>query len=190
MAVAGAPVFVSLFACNLSMSIAVSAVVYPSVRLRLLLAAFGIVTLTVAMVMLLSPGRYAALPALSGAGASALCGLFLLLSAARGTDPQRLDISGVGQIRLTVYLVSTPVSAPVRAPERGTGALPVAGSDLGETLLLMPGSTLWPGLLLLLLQGADGRVRVLPVWPGSVAPGVFRPLSIACRSLAARMPRQ
>lgn len=171
------------------MSIAVSAVVHPSVRLRLLLAAFGIVALTVAIAMLMSPGRYAALPALPGACASALCGLFLLLSAARGTDPQRLDISGVGQIRLTVYLVNALVSALVHAPERGTGALPVAGPDPGETLFLMPGSTLWSGFLLLLLQGADGRVRVLPVWPGSVAPGVFRPLSLACRSLAARAPR-
>jgi toxin CptA len=50
----------------------------------------------------------------------------------------------------------------------------------------MPGSTLWPGLLLLHLRAEDGVMVVLPVLPDSVSAGLFRPLSVACRTIAAR----
>lgn len=51
---------------------------------------------------------------------------------------------------------------------------------------LRAGAVLWPWLLVLPLRLADGRLVRLLVLPDSVAPGAFRPLSVACRACAAR----
>ncbi|NRR32367.1 flagellar hook-length control protein [Oxalobacteraceae bacterium] len=135
------------------MSIAVSAIVYASPRLRLLQALFSLCVLS-------SAG------ACASTGAAALCavlGLASLAALRRRPTAQRLDISGVGQLRLTVYLP--------------TGAVSTA-----EPVVLLAGSTLWPGLLLLRLGHADGRVTTLPLWPG----GALRAVAVACRAIAAR----
>jgi hypothetical protein len=146
------------------MSIAVSAVVRPSVCLRLSLA--GLALCALAASLALGGGGY--LLGGAGAGASALAGLVCLVFPGQNTKPRRIDISGVGQIRLTVY--------------QGMAG---AAAD-GVLVTLMPGSTLWPGLLLLRLRGDDGGVLALPLWPGNVAAAAFRPLAVACRLIAAR----
>lgn len=80
----------------------------------------------------------------------------------------RIDISAVGQIRLTVYHQR---DAP-RAEE-------------GQGVRLLPGSTLWPGLLLLRLENDSARVHWLAVLPDSAAPDVRRRLALAARAIAA-----
>lgn len=145
------------------MSIAVSAVVHPSVFLRLLAA--GLALCALAAGLALAGGGF--LLGLPGAGASALAGLGCLVFPGPNIKPLRIDISGVGQIRLTVY--------------QSMGG---AEGALGARLL--PGSTLWPGLLLLRLRCDDGAVLSLLLWPGNVAGAAFRPLAVACRLIAAR----
>jgi toxin CptA len=48
---------------------------------------------------------------------------------------------------------------------------------------LLPGSTLWPQLLLLRLGTEEGAVLLLPVLRDSVSPGVFRALAVAVGAL-------
>lgn len=152
------------------MSIAVSAIVRPSSRLRLLQAGFAasVLGLAAATAGLAWPVVCSAVGAC--AGLAALAGL------RRNAKARQLDISGVGQIRLTVYQGMAPQIA-----EQGGGA-----DGAPPALQLMAGSTLWPGLLLLRLRRADGGVERLLLLPDSVAAGAFRPLAVALRAIAAR----
>lgn len=138
------------------MSIAVSAIVRPSSGLRLLHAGLcGCVS--------------ASAWACPGWPLQLLCVLAGIAGWYFGRihrEAFRLDIYGVGQIRLTVYQQTGKENSG--APQR-----------------LLDGSTLWPGLLLLRLGDTDGRVTVLPVLPDSVIPADFRALALACRALAA-----
>ncbi|MFD2272258.1 flagellar hook-length control protein [Undibacterium arcticum] len=86
----------------------------------------------------------------------------------------RIDISGIGQIRLTddKALADISASASIDAAH-------------GELVSLMPGSTLWPMLLLLSLKHEDGRTWVVPVLRDNVASDAFRRLSVACCWIAA-----
>ena len=150
------------------MSIAVSAIVRPSVCLRLLSA--GMACCAIAVGAALAGGIGGAfLAPLAGAGASALAGVVCLLFPCQNRKPRRIDISGVGQIRATVYL--------------DMGGAGEGADGVG----LLPGSTLWPGLLLLRLRRDDGGVLVLALWPGNVGAGAFRPLAVACRAIAVRV---
>jgi hypothetical protein len=100
-----------------------------------------------------------------GVAAPLLCVLAGLLGWVLGRPrgiALRLDISGVGRFRLAVY------------------------QEPGTTLRLLDGSTLWPGMLLLRLAGADGGVRSVLVLPDGVTRGELRALSLACRSVAGR----
>ncbi len=81
----------------------------------------------------------------------------------RNVKPARIDISGVGQLRLTVY------------HETGTG----------QGMRLLPGSTLWSGLLLLRLRSDAGAVHWLAVLPDSATPDARRRLALAVRAIAA-----
>jgi len=83
-----------------------------------------------------------------------------------------LDISPVGQLRLAVYL------------EHG-GAPSGSGPLVPIVLRLLPGSTLWPSLLVLCLADAAGRRTQVLVQRGSSCVA-FRPLAVACRAIAAR----
>lgn len=184
------------------MSIAVSAIVRPSAALRRLHHAYCLAVIASAW-------------AGDGAWRSALCVLSGLagLYALRGArTPCRIDISGVGQVRLTVYVGHEPGNEPGNAlsnelnnelsNEHGNafhnqnrrvagrgGAGAVADADAPAPAApwrLLAGSTLWPGLLLLRLARAGGPATVLTVLPATVAPGAFRRLALACRTLAAR----
>ncbi|MNK32146.1 hypothetical protein D3C87_506010 [compost metagenome] len=122
------------------------------------------------------PGQLVGAYALGWSGAllSAAGGVFLLALLRRRRKPHTLDISPVGQLRLAVYL------------EHG-GAPGVDASSVAVPpgLRLLPGSTLWPSLLVLCLADAVGRrTQVLVQRGGSCA--AFRPLAVACRAIAAR----
>ena len=165
------------------MSIAVAAVIRTPVCLRLLQALLGLGALLAAwplsgawrMAAVPGPGQLVGGYALGGSGAllSAAGGVFLLALLRRRRKPQALDISPVGQLRLAVYLEHGA------APATGAGAVAASG------LRLLPGSTLWPSLLVLCLADAVGRrTQVLVQRGGSCA--AFRPLAVACRAIAAR----
>jgi toxin CptA len=150
------------------MSIAVSALVRPSPCLRLSLAAFCVLAFGFSLMLVMRQHAYSW--PLTGAGASLSIALILSFTLLKNRNSHRIDISGVGQIRLTVYQL-----------------MPAGGvcAD-GILVTLTAGSTLWPGLLLLHLCAEDGDVVVLPILPDSVGAGLFRPLSVACRTIAAR----
>ena len=168
------------------MSIAVAAVIRTPVCLRLLQAVLGLCAVLAAWP--LSGAWHVA--ALSGAGpgfgqlvggyalgwpaalSSAAGGVFLLALLRQRRKPQVLDISPVGQLRLAVYL------------EHG-GAPSGAGPLVPPVLRLLPGSTLWPSLLVLCLADAAGRRTQVLAQRGSAC-AAFRPLAVACRAIAAR----
>lgn len=157
------------------MSIAVSTVVHPSRLLCLARLMFCIGNLVAASFISTGDTNSASLSLLSGMVClvSAIFGIVGLLRIAKA---RQIDISGLGQIRVTVYRTGGSEC-------RDNGSETAARRD---RFALMPGSTLWPRLLVLLLRGAEGRVLVLPVLPDSVAPEVFRALSLACRTIAAQ----
>jgi toxin CptA len=142
------------------MSIAVSAVVWPSHRLRRLVLAYGFANLAAAFAVgLLLPERFVLGPLTS------LCfltvGSVLLSSAMHATKVRQIDISGLGQVRLTVQQDMA------------------RNDEIGMPVALMAGSTFWPQLMLLRLGGEGGAVTVVPVLRDSVSPAAFRPLAVA-----------
>ena len=160
------------------MSIAVAAVIRTPVCLRLLQAALGLCALLAAW-PLSGAWRAAAVPgqlvggyALGWPGAllSTAGGVLLLALLRRRRKPQTLDISPVGQLRLAVYL------------EHG-GAAPVPPA--ASAVRLLPGSTLWPALLVLCLMDDAGRRTAVLAQRGRGC-AAFRQLAVACRALAAR----
>lgn len=143
------------------MSIALTVVVAPSRRLRCLLAGFGASLLAAACAVgfATSPG-FAAGPCV--AAALLFAAACVLHAALRPATVHRIDISGPGQLRLTV--------------QQGVRQ----DTDKGLPVRLSAGSTLWPRMLLLCLERTDGaggggasegvQGWRLQRWPGSRAP--------------------
>ena len=128
------------------MSIAVSAVLRTPVGLRLLQACLGLGALLAAWP--LAAGAYAlgwAAALISAAGGV----LLLAVVWCSRRKPRTLDISPVGQFRLTEH-------EALEAHE-GRSAPPA------PPLRLLPGSTLWPALLVLRLADDDGRTVTVVV---------------------------
>lgn len=147
------------------MSIAVTAVVAPSRRLRLLLAAFSASLVTAALAVgWLLPERFltpwAGLPPL-------LAALALGHDALRAATVRRIDISGPGQLRLTVQQDLGPASPGVPAS-------------------LMAGAVVWPCCMLLRLRAESGAVWRVAALPDGMVPGDYRALAVALRAVAAR----
>lgn len=166
------------------MSIALSVVVAPSRRLRCLLAGFGTSLFAAACAVgLAAPARFAGAPCV--AAALLFAAACVLRAALRAATVHRIDISGPGQLRLTVQ-------QGVRQDERA-----------GLPARLSAGSTLWPRMLLLCLEvgheagiaGASGcahgwlrRCRralracagpSVAVLPDSLPPEALRALAVA-----------
>jgi toxin CptA len=149
------------------MSIAASAIIVPSRMLRRALLCYGLANLGAGAALGTGLAQPFWLP-WAGAGCCLLAGAFVLRSLGPRRKVRRLDISGLGQLRLTV--------------QQGIGA-----SDARVALVrLLPGSTVWPGLMLLRLCGEDGVVCALVLLPDCVEPGQFRRLSVAIRDIASR----
>lgn len=153
------------------MSIAVSALVRPSRALRLLLALAGLAQLAAACALASAPGRYRAAPML--VGALLLAGAALLAAAARRPKTHRIDISGTGDLRVTVQQV-------LHAPS--CNDTPVAR--------LLPGSVVWPVLMLLRWHvpapGARPCTHVLHVWRDAVDADAWRALAVALAAVGRR----
>jgi toxin CptA len=150
------------------MSIAVSAVVKPSRLLRGALAIYAAANLAVAACLAFSaPGAFRVPLAI------AACCLLAAAGAAHGYASagkmRRIDIFAVGEMRLTVQqkLSETPMQ------------------DAAVTLL--PGSAVWPRLLMLLVRGEDGATAVVAVVADSVSAGEFRALAVAIRAIGGQL---
>lgn len=146
------------------MPITVTAVVAPSRRLRVLLAAFcaSLFAASVAVGLAL-PGRFMAaawLPLL-------LAGIAVAHARGSGNAAvRRIDFSGVGRLRLTVQRNGRP---PTTA-----------------SVSLLPGATVWPCCMLLRLRAEEsGDVWRLVLLPDSVGPGAYRALALALRAVGA-----
>jgi hypothetical protein len=170
------------------MSIAVAAVIRTPVCLRLLQAVLGLCAVLAAWPLSgawrgpAAPSQLVGGYALGGGAAllSALGGVLLLAALRWRRKPRTIDISPVGQVRLAVYLEHGGVS------ETGVAGLAEpAGPAVLSGLRLLPGSTLWPSLLVLCLADAAGRRTDVLVQRGSSC-AAFRPLAVACRAIAAR----
>ena len=150
------------------MSIAVSTVVAASPCLRrLLLAAAG---LHLAAAGALAAGLFGRLAApVWLAIVCVIAGVAVGHVALRRPTARGLDVSGLGQLRLTVY--------PSQADARG-------GMPQALAVRLLPGSTLSAVLMLLRLGTAEGRVCWLAVAPDSLPAGQYRALLVACRCIA------
>lgn len=109
------------------------------------------------------------------AGFIGFLALFGFYHGVRHRKPIHIDISSVGQLRLTEACVADSCKS-VNWPH-------VRGST--EVVRLLKDSTFWPYLLLLRLQADSGKITTVPILPDSVSPDVFRALSAACRWIAA-----
>jgi hypothetical protein len=96
-----------------------------------------------------------------------------LHAALRPATAHQIDISGVGQLRLTVQL---------------NGRFDVDGA---VAVRLLAGSTLWPRLMLLRLgpvgDAPGPACRIVAVLPGSVTPEAFRALAVALGAGSGRL---
>lgn len=168
------------------MSIAVSTLVRTPVCFRLLQACLGACAVLAAWPLsgcwpvvptpMHSVGAYAwPLPLAIASGAG---GAWLLALCCRRAAAFRLDISPAGQLHLAVYLDSARLN-PV------TDANPSAVQQPSPAWRLLPGSTLWPSLLVLCLAAPDARCSSVLVQRGARSCSSFRALAVACRTLAA-----
>lgn len=150
------------------MSIAVTAVIKPSRLLRLALAGYAAASVAAAvLVAAVQPARFHAPAAL--AAACAAVALVASRAAVQAPNARRIDISGPGEIRLSVQQ-SLGVAAAQNAP-----------------MQLLPGSTVWPSLLILLLRNTEnGAVTVVAILPDSVNAGQFRKIAVSIRAIAGR----
>ena len=156
------------------MSIALAVIIAPSRTLRRLLWGFALLQLGAALLLAGGEGvagaRFVAAPWL--ACASSAAALLAACAARRHGRPEmrrRIDISGLGELRLTVQHSLGP-----------------AGSQACR-MRLMPGSTLWPQCLLLRLRPVRGGAQcVLVILPDSMAPDQFRGLAVALKAVAGR----
>jgi hypothetical protein len=157
------------------MSITVSAVVKPSRFVLALTAAMCAGSIAIGVYAGIGLSGDVSLVLRIGIGSACIgAAIFVFFHVMSTRKTLRLDISGIGQIRLTDDMAPAGITA-------------TASTDAahGELVSLMPGSTLWPMLLLLSLKSEDGRTRALSILPDCVAPDAFRRLSVACRWIAA-----
>ncbi|MDP3672713.1 MAG: hypothetical protein Q8R69_23880 [Telluria sp.] len=150
-----------------TMSIAVSAVLRPSRFLRALVLLYAAANLGAGLA--LASGRLGDFPApWLLAGCCLLAAMVLPGAPGCAETTRRIDISGLGQIRVTVQQNVSADSVP------------------GVLVDLIPGSTIWSCAMVLRLRDEAGSVRALMLFPDSVAQGRFRTLAVALRAIAGR----
>ncbi len=157
------------------MSIAVSTVVKPSRALLILAGGACIGAMFIgALAATTQIGNWLLLPRLMLASACIFLALFGLCRIAKYRRTRHIDISGSGLIRVREKVESKMENSRVVARESY------------EVVRLLANSTLWPGLLMLLLQTENRRIIVLPILRDCVPEDDFRALAAACRWIAAR----
>jgi toxin CptA len=140
------------------MSIALSALVRPSRIQRFVWGGCGLAFLASALAIGLAvPGHVRFAPLVAAALAAA--GSAVLGAAVTHPKTHRIDISGTGDLRVTV--------------QQDVG-LPPAGNAV-----LLPGSVIWPVLMVLRHAAPGTGPRVLCVWRDSVDAAAWRALAVA-----------
>ena len=158
------------------MSIALSAHLRPSRLLTALHFAMAAVLLSTAIWLLQSAG-YLGFPFSLHHALVIVCAIAsiaLIVQPLRRKTALRIDVTGLGQIRLVETL-----------PDAAARSLPWSDA-VGEVVQLRQGSTLWPSLMVLRLQAVSGRVTTLILLSDSLSDDAFRALSVACRWIASR----
>jgi toxin CptA len=159
------------------MSIAVSAVLLPSRVLRLMVGAVCAgVGMSGGVIACAFTAELPLLVRVLIAALSAFAAVFGFYHGSGRRKPIHIDISGVGQFRLT-ELALNDTCKQLDRPHL---------NEHVEVFRLLEHSTLWPHLLLLRLQGESGKITTLPILPDCVSQEGFRALSVACRWIAAR----
>jgi hypothetical protein len=156
------------------MSIAVSALVRPSVWLVALAMMMAIVLLTAGALLERTadePWHHAL------ALACVIASVAVVLFPLRRRKAFRIDVTGVGQIRIA----DTSSTAATECLE--------SSLDGGEVVQLLRSSTYWSSLMVLRLQSDAGRITNLIIFPDSMDSHAFRALSTACRWIAASPSR-
>jgi toxin CptA len=153
------------------MSIAVSALVRPSRIQRLVWGGCGLASGASAVAVgLLTPEHFLCSPlvalALAGAGAA------VLAAAAGHAKTHQIDISGTGDLRVTVQ-------QGVGGRDAGQMGEPTGHARQSVRAVLLPGSVVWPMLMLLRHAVPGARARVVAVWRDSVDADTWRALAVA-----------
>jgi len=149
------------------MSIAVSALVRPSRIQRFVLACCGLALCAAALAIgLAAPGHFRVAPLV--AAALAIAGAAVLGAAAVRPKTHRIDISGTGDLRVTV-----------QQDVDGRDCRGEPGGHAGGHVALLPGSVIWLMLMLLRYAAPGTGPRVLYVWRDSVDAAVWRALAVA-----------
>ncbi|WP_194713750.1 hypothetical protein [Noviherbaspirillum soli] len=159
------------------MTIAVSVMVSPS---RLLTIAVRSMVLLAAVALFLTLSVNSNLNAIFRFQISLVASILLgsaIFLLRRPGKTFHIDISGIGQIRLTQY-------SGVSIPYKNTG-MSLDGSS-GQLVQLSPDSILWPHLMLLRLKTAQGRLFSIPVMNYSPAASDFAQLLVSCKWIAAQ----
>ncbi len=168
------------------MSIAVSAVVTPSrfLKMMTLVICSGSVAIGIAVGWAEAsapPARSDALvPAILRIIAALTCVFAGLQGGRRIFQCEaafRIDISGIGQIRLVRLAVDG------KGDCFRSGKIPCDASS--GPLKLLPQSTLWSMLMVLRLQNEAGHIQTLLILPDTMPPTSIRMLSVACLWIAA-----
>jgi len=153
-------------------SIAVSALVVASRRLRIVVGLYALAHLGAAWACIaIFPDRLVC--ASVCAWFFLVAALFLLHGCIRLDKTHRIDVSGTGALRLTV--------------QQKLGAGPADAADIAVSLL--PGSLLWPQLMLLRLGEAGGATFTVPVLRDSLGPTEYRRLRVALGTLEGHAAR-
>jgi toxin CptA len=179
------------------MSIAVSALVRPSRIQRLVWGGCGLAQCASALAVgLLAPERFLLAPLLALALAGA--GVCVLGAAVRRPKTHRIDISGTGDLRVTVQQDldgrdraaqegAAQEGAAQEGAAQGVAAQQGGAAPQGGLAALLPDSVIWPMLMLVRYAAPGARPRVLAVWRDSVEPTAWRALAVAL-AVAGRRP--
>jgi toxin CptA len=155
------------------MSIAVSALVRPSRIQRFVWGACGLALCASAVAVgLLAPEHFLCPPAV--ALALAVAGVAVLAAATVRVKVHRIDISGTGDLRVTVQQGVGGRDGVGRSGGDPSGS----GAPDGRAVLL-PGSVVWPMLMLLRHTVPGAGPRVVAVWRDSVDADAWRALAVA-----------
>lgn len=88
-----------------------------------------------------------------------------------------IDISGIGQIRLTQYIGMSTSTQNTDTPLDGSS---------GKLVHLQPDSILWSHFMLLRLKAENGKIVSIPVLKDSVVSTGFARLLVACKWIIAQ----
>jgi toxin CptA len=160
------------------MSIAVSALVRPSRIQRFVWGGCGLALCASAMAVgLLAPEHFLCPPAV--ALVLAVAGVAVLAAATVRVKMHRIDISGTGDLRVTVQQGVGGRDGVGRSGGGPSGREPSGSGVPDGRAVLLPGSVVWPMLMLLRHTVPGAGPRVVAVWRDSVDADAWRALAVA-----------